>query len=82
VAYHAVFAIFSRHVYFSVAIGVTEGLVHVDLVDLAGRAREPAMPYEIEDALGGGALEGISDNHLREVVRLVLVLGVALVLDV
>lgn len=81
-AYHAVFAIIFRHVYFSVAVFVTESLVHVDLVQSARRARKPAMPHKVEDALSGGVLERISDDHLREVVRMVLVVGVALVLDV
>ena len=82
VADHAPFTLLSRNVYLCITVAIAECLMQVDLVYGARRARKPAMPHKVEDALGGCALERLSYDHLWEVIGIVLILWVALVLDV
>ena len=82
VADHAALAFLPRHVHLCRALCIAECLVQDDLVLRTGRARKPAMPNEVEIALSLGALVVVGDDHLREIIRAFLVLGVALVLHV
>ena len=82
VADHAALPFVSCHVHLCIALSIAERLMERDLVLRARRTREPAMPHEVEGALSLGALEVVRDDHLGEIVRAFLVLGIALVLDV
>ena len=77
---HAALTFISLDVGLRYTIRVAEGLVNGNLFGLARRAGKPTVPDEIEYALGCRALETFSDDHLREIVRIVLVVGVTLVL--